>query len=88
MDALFVFGGFAMKKVDKLGRIVIPSALREKYGLTEGSAIEFIDTGDGIAVQSSQSLCKICHSKIAENSAMPLCKACIKKAIKSYNENK
>ena len=77
-----------MRRVDKLGRIVIPSALREKYGLTEEASIEFIDTGDGVTVQSTQSLCKICHSKIAEDSAIPLCEACIEKAIKSYNKNK
>ena len=37
-----------MKKVDKLGRIVIPLSLRKKYGLTEGADVEFLDGGDGV----------------------------------------
>ena len=37
-----------MRKIDRLGRIVIPLALREKYGLTEGTDVEFLDGSDGI----------------------------------------
>ncbi len=43
-----IFGG-VMRKVDKLGRIVIPLELREKYGLYEGTRIEFLDFVSEIA---------------------------------------
>ena len=77
-----------MRKVDKLGRIVIPISLREKYGLSEGATIEFSDSGDGITVRSSEPFCKICRAKIADDSSHPLCDGCIEKIAKSYNEKR
>jgi AbrB family looped-hinge helix DNA binding protein len=34
--------------VDRLGRVVLPKALRERYGLAGGAELELTDTGDGI----------------------------------------
>ena len=77
-----------MRRIDKLGRIVIPFELRRRYGLTEGVKIEFLDAGEGITVRSSEPFCKICRGRIAEGTSLPLCEACIAKAAKSYNERK
>lgn len=85
MGALFVFGG-VMKKVDKLGRIVIPRELREKYGLTEGAIIEFLDNGEGITVKVLEPICKMCRNKISDGAVFPLCDACIAKITKDYNK--
>ena len=87
VGALFDFGA-VMRKVDRLGRIVIPQELRQKYGLTEGITIEFLDSGDGITVRASDSLCKICRRKISDNATLPLCEACISEAVKSYKKQK
>ena len=76
-----------MKKVDKLGRIVIPQQLREKYGLTEGKEIDFFDAGDGITVKPQEALCKICRCKIKSNLVVPLCESCIEKVVKNYNRS-
>lgn len=73
-----------MKKVDKLGRIVIPQSLREKHGLTEGAAIEFLDGHDGVTVRAFGSFCKLCRAKIKDDTKLPLCDACLEKAAKSY----
>ncbi len=81
-----MFFGGVMKKVDKLGRIVIPLELRQKYGLTEGAAVEFADGGEGITVKPSDSVCRVCHAKINENTTFPLRESCIAKAIKAYNK--
>ena len=75
-----------MKRIDKLGRIVIPSGLREKYRLAEGTQIEFLDIGDGIAIKSSGGLCRMCHSKISGDASFPLCEECVMKVVKSYHE--
>ena len=75
-----------MRRVDKLGRIVIPLELRQKYGLTDGAEIEFLDSGDGITVKSSVSLCKLCRGRISDGITLPLCERCISEVIKSYNE--
>jgi AbrB family looped-hinge helix DNA binding protein len=34
--------------VDRLGRLVLPKALRQRYGLEAGAELELTDTGDGI----------------------------------------
>ncbi len=75
-----------MKKIDKLGRVVIPLELREKYGFTEGSKIEFLEIDDGILIRSAEPFCKMCHERIPEDSAFPLCKKCMAEVIKSYHD--
>ena len=77
-----------MRKVDRLGRIVIPQELREKYGLTEGKEIDFFDAGDGITVKPQDIFCKICRCKIEAKSVIPLCESCITRVVTIYNEEK
>ena len=45
MDKIGIF-----KVFDKLGRIVIPKELRERYGLTE--SVEIVATKEGILLKS------------------------------------
>ena len=66
-----------MRKVDKLGRIVIPMKFRKKYGFTDGAGIEFIDEGYGVTVKRSDKFCKLCGVKMDENAKLPLCDDCI-----------
>ena len=80
-----MFFGGVMRKVDKLGRIVIPLELRKKYGLTEGADVEFFDSGYGVTVRASDSFCKICNGKLTENRSIPLCDGCIQKAAAEYS---
>ena len=77
--AHFLFFGGIMRKVDRLGRIVVPKELRKKYGLTEGASIEFLDIGDGITVKPSEPFCKICRKRIGADARFPLCDECISK---------
>ena len=78
-----------MRKVDNLGRIVIPKELRKKYGLTEGADITFEDNGDGVLVKSCEGLCRICGVAIEEGEGkFPLCKSCIEKISKEYANSK
>ena len=81
--ALFVFKESFMRKVDNLGRIVIPKELRTKYGLVEEAEITFEDSGDGILVKPSVGLCRLCGEFLGEvNSEFLLCKRCIEKVKK------
>ena len=66
-----------MRKVDNLGRIVIPKELRIKYGMTEGSDITFEDNGDGVLVKGCNGLCRICGNLLDGELSVPLCKSCI-----------
>jgi AbrB family looped-hinge helix DNA binding protein len=77
-----------MRRVDRLGRIVIPLEMREKYGLCEGTEIEFLDSGDGVTVRSTEPFCKLCRAKIDSGSNIPLCDNCIAEVTKLYSEKK
>ena len=51
-----------LKEFDKLGRIVIPKEMRERYGFN--SAVEIIATKDGVLIKSPEyTLTKITKSK-------------------------
>lgn len=41
-----------IKEIDKLGRIVIPKELRERYGLTE--CVEMVATEEGIILKNPE----------------------------------
>ena len=77
-----------MRRVDKLGRVVIPMELRKKYDLDEGVAIEFLDRGDGIAIKAYEPFCKICHTKLCDDRELPLCDACMAHAVEAYQEKR
>ena len=74
-----------MRKIDKLGRIVIPRALRKKYGLDEGVGIEFSDDGDGIIIRADEHFCRLCLTEIPDGAHLPLCESCIERAASEYN---
>ena len=42
-----------MKKIDNLGRIVIPKSLRIKYNIKSGDDLEITDSKDGILIKKS-----------------------------------
>ena len=73
-----------MRKVDDLGRIVIPKELRKKYGLFEGTDIEFIDGGDGVTVKASLHICTVCKRPLTEDVSLPLCRDCVMKGYEEY----
>ena len=77
-----------MKKIDKLGRIVIPIDLRQKYGFTEGTKIDFLAMDEGIMVRVDEPFCKICHERIPADNAFSLCKRCMAEVTKSYQGKK
>jgi AbrB family looped-hinge helix DNA binding protein len=37
-------------RIDRAGRIVIPKALRDRFGLEEGAQVELIEVPDGITL--------------------------------------
>ena len=74
-----------MRKVDGLGRIVIPKGLRKKYGLFEGADIEFIDGGDGVTVKASAHICIVCKKPVSADISLPLCRDCVMKGLEEYS---
>lgn len=46
-----IFNGMNLT-IDKAGRIVVPKALRERFGLVPGSELEAIEQPDGLLLRS------------------------------------
>ena len=86
--ALFVFlEAFDTLCVRYLGRIVIPKELRKKYGLLEGTGIEFIDGGDGVTVKASAHICIVCKRPVPEDISLPVFRDCIMRGYEEYGKS-
>lgn len=76
-----------VRRIDNLGRIVIPSDLRKEYRMAEGDAIEIFTTEHGLMIKKYQVSCMFCDEVIDvikyENAT--LCKSCIVSIAKNAN---
>ena len=52
-----------VRKIDELGRIVLPSELRKVFGIREGDELEISVDGEKVILQKRQDLCVFCGSK-------------------------
>ncbi|MDF2720745.1 MAG: hypothetical protein K0Q59_420 [Paenibacillus sp.] len=63
---LRIAGGVSMRpagvvrRVDQLGRIVLPKSLRKRYRMNEGDPIEILVAGDQILLERYRPKCVIC----------------------------
>jgi AbrB family looped-hinge helix DNA binding protein len=48
------------RKIDTLGRVVIPSSIRERFGLTEGTYVEISILDDVIVLTPLRERCPTC----------------------------
>lgn len=86
----FVVGGGKMKstgvvrKVDELGRIVLPIEIRKTMDIKEKDAIEIFTDADRIILQKYQPACMFCNNadNIVYFNGKRICTSCIEK-IKS-----
>jgi transcriptional pleiotropic regulator of transition state genes len=68
-----------VRKVDQLGRIVLPKSLRKRYQMNEGDPIEILVQGDQILLEKYRPRCVFCTSmeEVTEFKERHLCAACI-----------
>ena len=52
-----------VRKIDELGRIVLPSELRRVFGIKEGDELEISVDGDQVILQKRQDLCLFCGAE-------------------------
>ena len=52
-----------VRKVDQLGRIVLPKALRKRHQLNEGALVEILVQGDAIYLEKHYPKCTVCGSQ-------------------------
>ena len=52
-----------VRKIDELGRIVLPSELRKVFGIHEGDELEISVDEDRVILQKRQDVCLFCSAE-------------------------
>jgi transcriptional pleiotropic regulator of transition state genes len=67
-----------VRKIDELGRIVLPSELRKVFGIREGNELEISVEGERIILQKRQDVCLFCEAAnpTVEFKGRMVCEAC------------
>jgi len=52
-----------VRKIDELGRIVLPSELRRVFGIREGDELEISVDGERVILQKRQDVCLFCGNE-------------------------
>lgn len=68
-----------VRKIDPLGRVVLPIELRRTLGIEENDPMEIFATADGIVIRPYHSgcVCCGCTDNLTEHKEVSLCKSCI-----------
>lgn len=68
-----------VRKVDQLGRIVLPKSLRKRYQMNEGDPVEILVQGDHIILEKYKPKCVFCMStdQVIEYRERHVCLNCI-----------
>lgn len=69
-----------IRRVDELGRVVIPIELRNKFGITEKDPMEIYVDGTSIILKKYEPNCIFCSSskKLIEFQGKQICEKCAK----------
>jgi transcriptional pleiotropic regulator of transition state genes len=68
-----------VRKIDELGRIVLPSELRRVFGIHEGDELEISVQGEQVILQKRQDLCVFCgrDTTTLEFKGRQVCEDCV-----------
>lgn len=67
------------RKIDKLGRIVLPMDYRKALGLEGGARVMLGINGNVITVKGADTSCRLCGSPIEVSERLGVCTACVRK---------
>ncbi len=73
-----------IRRVDELGRVVLPIELRNKFGITEKDPMEIYVDGSSIVLKKFEPNCIFCGSskKLADYQGKMICEKCADKVGK------
>lgn len=68
-----------VRKVDQLGRIVLPKSLRKRYQMNEGDPVEILVQGDHIILERYRPKCVFCGSmdQVSDFKERSICHQCL-----------
>lgn len=69
-----------VRKVDQLGRIVLPKSLRKRYKMNEGDPVEILVSGDHILLERYRPKCVFCGEMdgVTEYREKHICQNCMR----------
>lgn len=75
-----------VRKVDQLGRIVLPKSLRNRYKMNEGDPVEILVSGDHILLERYRPRCVFCGemSGVTEYKEKHVCTNCMREMTHVY----
>ncbi len=65
------------KKIDELGRVVLPHTARNTMNLSAKDAVKISWDGEKIVIMKARSACKLCGSETELNEKFGVCQSCI-----------
>ena len=68
-----------VRKLDKLGRLVVPKETRKMFNLNEGDPVEIFTDGDKIIIKKYNPGCQCCGDMkdVKEYKGIKICKKCL-----------
>ncbi|AJS59645.1 AbrB/MazE/SpoVT family DNA-binding domain-containing protein [Paenibacillus sp. IHBB 10380] len=68
-----------VRKVDQLGRIVLPKSLRKRYQMNEGDPVEILVQGEHIILERYRPKCVFCGSieEVSDFKDRYICAPCL-----------
>lgn len=78
-----------IRRVDELGRVVIPIEIRTQFEISEKDPIEIYVDGTSIILKKHESSCVFCGStkKLIDYEGKPVCKKCAGNIYKISTED-
>ena len=69
---------YTARKVDELGRIVLPIEIRKQLGIDENNPVDMVLDGGKITITKSIPTCVVCDSQelVRDFNDKPLCNTC------------
>ena len=79
-----------IRKLDDLGRVVIPKEIRRRHEISEGDFVTIIDSGSHVIVKKYRNGCVFCGSEedISEYKNLYVCRKCRRSLSKGVYEEK
>ena len=73
-----------IRRVDELGRVVIPIEIRNKFGIAEKDPIEIYVDGSNIVLKKFEQSCIFCGNteNLSEYKGKPVCDKCLEEISK------
>ena len=67
-----------VRKIDELGRIVLPSELRKVFGIHEGDELEISVDGEQVILEKRRDVCVFCSAEapLVEYKTRKVCENC------------